>query len=59
MGKQAFHTILVRLEIGPTLLDVDLQFLSKLKLQIPFKAVIPCLGIHPNVKMNICENMCA
>lgn len=39
-------------------LEVDLQRLSKLKLHTLFKSPIPHLGIYPNIKMSICENMC-
>lgn len=50
-GNGHFRTLLMGLGIGPTSLEGDLQLLSKLNMHILLKTSIPCLGIHPNVKI--------
>ena len=52
-------TLLVGMQTGAATVENSMEFLSKLKVELPFDLTIPLLGLHPKkpdtpIKKNLC-----
>ena len=51
--------LLVGMQTGAATVDDSMEFLQKIKMELPFDPVTPLLGIHPNnSKTPIQKNLC-